>query len=266
MPKIEFEYKVVKGEEKKHGKGRSFYALSKKDFGSFNASSLGLGDISQEGEYIQALAAFFDLEGFTSFSNQVDSHLVIPDFLHRFINWLFTSLAERFKESETRQKVVIWGSLPFFTKFLGDGILFLWDTTPINWPSNIANIIYILDDITRAYQSDFLPIIRKHVSKAPSKLRCGVARGQIISVGNGEDYVGSCINIAARLQKLSQLTFAISRRGFDLSLLPPNIPRWKEFVLKKVELRGIGNEELVYIKEKEFERLQAKERKLFINP
>jgi hypothetical protein len=30
---------------------------------------LGLGDISREGERIDALAAIFDLEGFTSFSS-----------------------------------------------------------------------------------------------------------------------------------------------------------------------------------------------------
>src|SRR2546423_2884474 len=125
MPKIDFKYKIVEGSEK----GFVYYSLSKKQFESFNASKLGLGDISQQGKYVQALAAFLDLEGFTSFSNQVDSHLVIPEFLQRFIDWLFISLAKEFKESETSQRVIIWGSLPFFTKFLGDGILFLWDTT-----------------------------------------------------------------------------------------------------------------------------------------
>jgi class 3 adenylate cyclase len=266
MPKIDFAYKVVNADSKKYGEGYGFYSLSKKDYESFNSSVLGLGDISQEGEYIQAIAAFYDLEGFTSFSNQVDSHLVIPEFLKRFIDWLFTSLAEGFKESETQRSVTIWGSLPFFAKFMGDGILLLWNTADISHLSDISNVISILHDVTYSYQTEFLPIIKKHVSKPPSKMRCGVARGQVISVGDGNDYVGSCINIAARLQKLSQLTFAISRRGFDMSQIPPDILKWKEFILKKVELRGIGNEELVYIKQKEFRRLPPEERKLFSTP
>jgi class 3 adenylate cyclase len=95
-------------------------------------------------------------------------------------------------------------------------------------------------------------------------LRCGIARGQIISIGDGNDYVGSCINLASRLQKLSQLTFAISRRGFDLS--EEKYKPWKYFVLKKVELRGIGKEELVYVKEHEFDALRAAERKLLKEP
>ena len=41
---------------------------------------------------------------------------------------------------------------------------------------------------------------------------------------------------------------------------------WKYFVLKKVELRGIGKEELVYVKEHEFDALRAAERKLFKEP
>jgi len=265
MPKIEFKYKWFDGDESIYGKGYSFNSLTKKAFKSFNPSVLGLGDIAQEGQYVQALAAFFDLEGFTSFSNQVDSHLVVPEFLQRFLDWLFASLAETFKESEVEGRVLVWGSLPFFAKFLGDGILFLWDTEESHF-SLIANTTLILHRITERYQTDFLPKINKHVSKPPSKLRCGVARGQIISIGDGNDYVGSCINIASRLQKLSQLTFAISRRGFDISQAPTGSLGWKEFILKKVELRGIGSGELVYIKRKEFRRLTPNERKLFKNP
>jgi class 3 adenylate cyclase len=267
MPRIDFKYKLAAADESKYGEGYTHFSLSKKKFESFDSSTLGLGDISQEGKYIQALAAFYDLEGFTAFCNQVDSHLVIPEFLKLFIDWLFTSLADEFKESVTNGRVILWNSLPFYTKFLGDGILFLWDTAAFSsdFPS-IANIAYNLHAVSNQYQTEFLPDIKKCVSKPPAKLRCGVARGQIISIGEGNDYVGSCINIAARLQKLSQLTFAISRRGFDLSQAHHEVKLWKQFILKKVELRGIGEEELVYVKKKEFEQLPSKERMLFKNP
>ncbi|MDQ1591493.1 MAG: hypothetical protein QOG71_2120 [Pyrinomonadaceae bacterium] len=265
MARTDFRYKDVDADEAKYGKGFGFNSLSKAEFASFNPSILGLGDISKEGKYVQALAAFYDLEGFTSFSNQVDSHLVIPEFLTRYIDWLFRVLAEKFKEDETEDRITIWGSLPFYAKFLGDGILFLWDTEYSRSASGIREIVKFLHEISKEYRSDFLKDIRKHVSKPPNKLRCGVARGQIISIGDGNDYVGSCINIASRLQKLSQLSFAISRRGFDLSQIP-EVKYWQRFILKKVELRGIGDEELVYVDQQEFENLPATQRRAFKDP
>jgi len=263
MPKIEIHYKRVSADKTKYGEeAHSFNSLTQKEFESFNPSVLGLGDVSREGSYVQALAAFYDLEGFTDFCNQVDSHLVIPEFLQRFIDWLFRKLADAFKEGCDGNRVTIWGALPFYTKFLGDGILFLWDTTYCRHLVDMLNVIYILHEISEGYQADFLPNIKKHVSKPPQRLRCGVARGQIISVGDGSDYVGSCINIAARLQKLSQLTFAFSRRGLDISN-EPDSKFLKQFVLRRVELRGIGSEELVYVKQNELRRLSPSERKLF---
>jgi class 3 adenylate cyclase len=265
MPNTNFKYKSVDADEVKYGTGYSFNSLSKSDFEAFNSKILGLGDLSEEGAYVQALAAFYDLEGFTAFCNQVDSHLVVPEFLRRFVDWLFQNLAERFKEGEITNRVTVWGSLPFYTKFLGDGILLLWDTEYSKGLSGIINMIAHLYDASKAYQTEFLPLIKKHVSNPPSRLRCGVARGQIISVGNGEDYVGSCINIAARLQKLSYLPFAISRRGIDISI-GSTWWKWKDFILKKVELRGIGSEELIYVNKNDFRRLPQSERKLFKNP
>src|SRR3982751_2685772 len=100
--------------------------ISDADFRSFNASLLGLGDISADGKYFEALAAIFDLEGFTSFTNQIDPHLVIPEFLNEFLTWLFDAISAQLKR-EVDEEVILWGELPFFAKFLGDGVLFLWD-------------------------------------------------------------------------------------------------------------------------------------------
>jgi len=263
MPNTNFVYTKRRGSLSE--KGYDFTAVSKKDFGSFNSSILGLGDISKDGNYIQALAAIYDLEGFTSFCNQVDSHLVIPEFLKRFIDWLLSSLAEEFRHGEKEGEITLWSRLPFFTKFLGDGVLLLWETSEMDHPM-ICNIIANLRIVSENYEKKFLPQVKRHVSNAPGRLRCGVARGQIISVGDGDDYVGSCINIAARLQKLSQLTFAVSRRGIDLALTPASKEVWQDFTLRQVSLRGIGEGELVYVNKAEFRRLPSVERKLFRTP
>jgi len=254
MAKLDLQYKRVP-----IGGGLSQNSLSVEDFQKFNASILGLGDIERKGTYCQTLVAFFDLEGFTNFANQVDAHLVIPDFLARYLSWLFSAIADEFKEGEKSGRVRIWGSLPFFAKFLGDGVLFLWNTDLSGGESGIRNIVRELHKITGRYSKECLPDVRKHVSKPSSRLRCGVARGQIVAVGNGHDFVGPSLNIASRLQKLSSLSFAVSRRGIDLSKI-------KRFVLKRVELQGIGDQELVYVLKSEFNKLPLKERKLFKEP
>src|SRR5688572_27882999 len=113
MPLINFNYTRLPADEAKYGKGFGLNSLPKLEFESFNSDKLGLGDLSKDGKYINALAAFLDLKGFTEFCNQVDSHLVIPEFLRKYVDWVFKQLAENFKESEDGEKVKIWGSLPF---------------------------------------------------------------------------------------------------------------------------------------------------------
>jgi len=265
MPTTYFKYTRVKASEEKYGKGFGLNSLKKRDFNKFGPPLLGLGDISKEGRYVQALVAFLDLEGFTEFCNQVDSHLVIPEFMTRYIGWVFECLAEKAKEGEDGDRIQLWGSLPFYMKFLGDGLLFMWDTQYIGHLNGILNVVGHLYDLGMEYQSKFLPQVRKHVSKPPTKLRCGVARGQVISVGEKEDYVGSCINIASRLQKLSLLSFAVSRRGLELDHEPCG-SRWKAFALVETSLRGIGDQELIYVLKKELDSLPAEEKALFTQP
>ena len=97
-------------------------------------------------------------------------------------------------------------------KFMGDGLLVLWD---VSRPDENArrNIIITGREICLRYARDFYPQLGSKVSDPPKILRCGLARGTVYSVGNGNDFVGSCINMAARIQKLPGTTFAFNRRG-----------------------------------------------------
>jgi class 3 adenylate cyclase len=267
VPNIIFNYSQTVANPIQYGPGVTFNALSPEEFATFNPSVLGLGDISREGENTQALAAFFDLEGFTGFCGQVDSHLVIPEFLTRYLNWLFHTLAAEFCESNDGTTVRLWGCLPFYAKFLGDGILFLWATERCRGLPGKVNIAQSLLAITNAYVGQFLVDIRKAVSNPPRRLRCGIALGQITSLGGGSDYVGSCINVASRLQKLGNLSFAVSRRGFDLCESPDLEGSLRSYLtLKKTAIRSIGQNELVYIRKDEFAALGASEKQIFIDP
>jgi len=256
---------MLPGDEEKHGKGHSFRSLSKEEFNSFNPLSLGIGDVAHQGEHVQALAVFYDLEGFTSFCDQRDSQLIIPNFLSQFVNWLFSSLADEFSETHTDEHVTLSAPLPFFSKFLGDGVLLLWDTEELGTDDvALLNIVQSLHNIVLNYSDAFLPDIQKHMANLPDILRCGIARGQIISVGDGQDYVGSCINVAARLQKLGGLRFAVSRRGIKLS--PSNDSMINPLVIKQVKIRGIKSDELVYVFPEELEHLSAEDKELFKDP
>jgi hypothetical protein len=256
MSKIDLKYEWRKDKDE-----RPFISLNKEDFEKFDLTILGLDDISEDGTYIQALIAIFDLEGFTSFFNQPDPHIVIPEYLSRFISWLFKEISNEIKYDEENGIILLWGELPFYAKFMGDGIIFIWKTNSI---PEIGNIIIALDMICQKYINNFLPNIRTHFVKPPLRLRCGISRGQIISIGNGEDYVGPCINISSRLQKIHSLTFAFSRRGIDINDAMSQ-ERQKDYILKKINIRGIGDE-IIYVGKKEFELLSPEEQSLFEEP
>jgi class 3 adenylate cyclase len=192
-----------------------FDILSTSEFQKFNPSILGLGELAKEGTLTHAIAAIFDLEGFTDFCNQIDSHLVVPDFVQDFSHWLFRGLAQELTESTREGEVRLWCRFPFFAKFLGDGILFLWDTSHFEKVDH-GSLVSALYEVCNSYVKDYWPRALKMFAKPPRRLRWGIARGQVIAIGNGNDYVGACINVAARLQKLSSLSFAFSRRSFDL--------------------------------------------------
>ena len=235
--------------------------LPEQEFSKFNAGILGLGDISREGRHSDVLAALFDLEGFTAFCNQMDPQLIVPEYLDQLLNWLFFRLSNVFVKERSNGRVILWGKFPFFAKFLGDGILFLWDTQGLGQVS-LGNIVVNLQRVGRAYPTEFLPKIQKNLTKVPARLRCGIARGEAIAIGGGRDFVGSCINLASRLQKVSQLSFVFARKGFN----PEECfsATWQaEFIVKRFHVRGLDEEELILVSRHEFEALPEEEKKLF---
>jgi len=238
--------------------------LPRSEFQQFNTNILGLGDISREGKHFDALAAFFDLEGFTSFCNQTDPQLVIPEYLDQLLHWLFFRLSGVFVKEEHQDVVILWGKFPFFAKFLGDGILFLWDTSGLGQAS-LGNIIVNLNRVCRSYTEEFLPKMNKRLAKVPGRLRCGIARGEVIAIGGGKDFVGSCVNVASHLQKMSSLSFVFARKGFT----PEECfsEKWQaEFIQKRTLIRGLDHEEMVLLLRKEYESLGEEEKVLFKEP
>lgn len=255
-PRSDFAFRTISGK-------RLIY-LKHPHFEDFNANLLGLGVLNQASIRTEAICAIFDLSGFTNFCRQSDPHLVVPEYLSKFIDWLLKAIKDNAKKSNDENGTLLYYELPFMAKFLGDGVMFLWDTKDLT-PTFSCNIIVGLDDITTLYKRDFLPEIRKEVSEPPSFLRCGISRGSVFSVGDGNDFVGPCINMAARLQKLSDLTFVWGRRGFHPETAMHEKPL-KNYILKKTAIRGAGENELVYLKRQEFENLSEDQKIFFKEP
>jgi class 3 adenylate cyclase len=238
-------------------------ALRQEALDRFGLGVLDLGDLSTPSKAVEAICAIFDLGGFTDFCRQVDPHLAVPVFMRTFLDWLFNQLKVESIRSKVEGGAAVWTEMPFFAKFMGDGALILWNSDEMASEMGIANVAVGMNNICSHYTETFLPAIRKLVVRPPAVLRCGVARGRVYSVGRGRDFVGPCINIAARLQKLApDLTFAFSTRGFDMSQHPAR----DYYVIKKVAIRGIGEEELVYVDKQEFAKLPKAQRSLFAAP
>ena len=243
--------------------GSPFNALSKAHFERFSPKLLGLGKIAARSPRRDVLAAIFDLEGFTSFCAQEDPQLFVAQYLEKFLDWLFTCIASQFKKESIDDKVLIWGSLPFFAKFTGDGVLFLWDTNLSIGERGIGNTLCCLFDVCTKYVSEFLPTISSQATMVPQRLRVGISCGEVCPIGGGHDFVGPCINKASRLQKLGGLPFAVSRKGIDP--LTAFIPKeYCKMVVTKTKIRGIGESELVIVYHAHLNALNPEERNQFV--
>ena len=76
--------------------------IDNKTIKQFNPSMLELGDICAPCQEKEAVAAVFDLTGFTAFCNQVDSYLAIPRFLNDFLEWFFSNIRQKITEKDSR--------------------------------------------------------------------------------------------------------------------------------------------------------------------
>lgn len=253
MSKLRIKYSLF-GDD---GDETEYFSIKPADAKRFNVSILGLGSIASQGKPREVLAAIFDLEGFTNFCSQADPHLFMPVFLGRFLDWIFKTILNETICKESGGDVLLWTKLPFYAKFTGDGVLFLWDLKNTE-PCDVGNMVMVLDNVCDAYRNDFLPKIRNKVVKPPSRLRCGAARGRVVSVGSDMDYVGPCINTASRLQKLEKFSFAFLAKGIDLGMFAE--VEQKNIVLIKYPIRGVGDEELIYVKQREFNSLSDKQK------
>jgi len=223
---------------------------------------LGLGDLSTTPVQIDSIAAVFDLRGFTSFCNKAGSGRQVANFIARFLSWFQSEMCEQLIDEVTERGIALYARLPMFMKSMGDGVLVLWDAGQMG-TIDMRNVLACMDEIRLAYASKFLPRLGLEIEGVPTVLRCGVARGICYTLGNGSDFIGDCINKAARLQSLQGITFAFDAQGFILN--EPGAARFfsSELSMTLREVRGFSSRVQVGVLTKEYDELSQDDRQRF---
>ena len=219
---------------------------------------------------VDAVVIVFDLEGFSRFFSQPDVHAYVP----RFLNMVFEAIRVVFEGGtpiwKERTSTIEPLMTPTYQKFLGDGALYLLpvggkrgltagDTLAlINRLWNLKSDFHTIADATSAA----VPVV-----DVPRRIRFGVARGsgyKLTYRGSRQtEYVGYCINLAARLQGYCpELGFIASAR----LRLPDSALQKANYV--KVVAKRLKNfpKEIVIVDRAEYDGLEASVRAALFDP
>jgi class 3 adenylate cyclase len=261
--------------------GKNKRVLSRAKFEDFDASLLGLGDLTLPAYRTDAVAAVFCLEGFAEFSRKIEPHPLAQLLISEFLSWLMEQFKIEIRQKDHASGVILWSPLPFFVKFTGDGLLALWDATEES-DTGLRNLIVNSLEICRKYPTAFLtkfwgrvidekvgitcgPDLCVHApggikADLPRALRCGISRGLAYSVGEGSDYTGSCLHLAARLHELPGISFCFARRGFDLEHADKQEWFKKNIVIRKISMAGFGDM-LVGVLKTEWQKMKSDDKR-----
>lgn len=241
-------------------KERDNLIVDKYEFEHYSVDeALKLGELKQDSKAINVIAAVFDLEGFTKFCLEREFEQVVPVFLSEFLSWFVSSVKELSRNAEYDDNVYLNCPLPFKIKFMGDGLLVLWDIQALTafQKSYIVYLSYLLCD---KYERDFPQRVKsKNWERLPKILRCGLAQGKVYSVGDQQDFVGPCINIASRLEKSPGATFAFDMKLIEDSLLGQSFFD-EEFHKTQMSVRGISDVTTVAILKAEYADMTLEEK------
>jgi class 3 adenylate cyclase len=218
----------------------------------------------------------FDLEGFTQFMNQpgVDDYHITE-----YLNVVFKSIdvcllggtpfwAEYDEKRWVPFSEVERYSKPAHVKFLGDGALYLW-MRPFNNSDFELDFILFLMNRLATLKTDFADVIEQcpeeiQAFNLPERIRFGFARGTIYElspqpslVESKNEYVGSCINLASRLQNYCpQLGFIASAQ---LAIPKSVLDEHGYMIVSARKIRGFQAEKVIVIRD-EYESLDQKVR------
>ena len=89
------------------------------------------------------------------FANKLILQLAIPEYLSEFLQWLFKQIRFQLTAKKFPAGYRIWSKPPIFSKFLGDGVLFLWDMES-STELTIMNTVTLMNNICVQYEKRFI--------------------------------------------------------------------------------------------------------------
>jgi class 3 adenylate cyclase len=211
-----------------------------------------------------AIAASFDISGFSVFCKRHDAHAS----LSRYLSALFDDLAKMFQPGFRDYVPGFEGVTevpkPTLAKFTGDGAILLWvrpsglNFTPEMCTSIVAGMRAFQKQVPlciQRWQSEWM------LSNLPKTVRVGIATGPVQPLTTLDffdspkviDYVGYCINLAVRLQDhCPEIGFLIHE---------PIQPKLSG--LRKILAHGMKGalREPVYVIDKDFQRYKLENRR-----
>lgn len=217
--------------------------------------TLNLG--TELGNLERIIVAIFDLEGFTNFfdSASVNKNIIVSAYLNGFLSWL----DYRFKKQN-------WAILPTLSKFLGDGVIYIWETERQKISAakavNLMNLCWNMVQAKSSYDEEFLPEFIRQLGKRwecayPKRLRVSLSLGHAVKYvreGRPTDYVSESINIASKLVKFHPEVYFLAHSDIVFGAGPKKY----DYIEKKIYLTGINKPVAVFIDKDDYSRVTDK--------
>lgn len=214
--------------------------------------------LETSGQSKDGLVLIYDLENFTKF-------LAVPD-IQRHVSAYFNFVDEQARAIfgagnpvwHKKRKPLPPVLSPIHEKFLGDGMMFIFDLTGMEPGARSWIVREICNrslntkfwfEHKNKQAMDFVP-----VAALPPRIRFGITYGtihELTRTGGAKEYVGFAINLAARLQKYS------GSASFLASARLPEVSAWfKRTGYVRVQASRLRNapDEFVYIYKDDLDR------------
>ena len=199
---------------------------------------------------ILGVALIFDIIGFTKFYNKPDIQHYITGYLNHIIECVeinFWGGDSYWFKTPGYDNLPALAITPSMKKFLGDGMLYIWEN---NKQNSLSDNKFKFDLLNRIWniQQHFGKINLRLLQELPNSdlpvgIKFGIAKGTIFKIKDKHgnvDYIGPCINMASRLVKYcEQINFIASSR-FDISKELLDKHRYIRVIAK--DLRNFENE------------------------
>lgn len=207
------------------------------------------------------LALVFDISGFTNFFNKPDLQYYITDYINHIVECIEINIwgGEAYWIPEPSKKISPLPIKPKMRKFLGDGMLYVWENDEKDTISNddfkikLLNRLWNLQLYFGNINNRLFEIIP--IGDLPLTVKFGIAKGTIYKLTEKDgthDFIGPCINLASRLVKYcKEINFIASAR---LDISSNKITENGYFRIIAKELRSFENE-IVLIDKKDYNKI-----------